>query len=513
MTSPLHGGDQAFESLRAHHFFLQSDARIVTDDQHDEDEKLHNSDKKLHNSSDPSDADDGGPEEQTDESTYVVDLGDDAPIYYRRDEDGKLHRYEPLAEELIFPDGYFSEEELRKAAKMKRIEADVDIVKFVRTPEEAKTGVTIPAPQPGEAGDWRVHVSTEIGDSSYTTMAKRTRRRLPDNNDTPISEDRLSSRGVTSADLSPPEDAEGPLTLGFTHAELDQYVTHRSKGLADKSQDWIKRASKALWDSTKGEISHQSVTALRTFALEQYRSTDSHSKVLSFAKSFLKFLATTRTEPRYQTFAPYLELPKTVKERRSVTSRIVTKEDISNVLQYIKKSERAGEISPERSAKYSALVLFGAYTGQRSEATLAKLTVGQFREAVVADKPVLLVDSSQDKIRMSHYVPLHPRVVEALEPLLAGRNDDETMFTHSSFLQWTKRQQIPMSRFKKHFVLGDLRKFAEQCGDVIEWDQSNRAYVLTHDVSGVAWGHYRSPLPENVYDIYMKYWQDIDFSG
>jgi hypothetical protein len=102
--------------------------------------------------------------------------------------------------------------------------------------------------------------------------------------------------------------------------------------------------------------------------------------------------------------------------------------------------------------------------------------------------------------------------VEALKPLLVGRNDDELMFTHNSFLQWIKRQKIPMSRFQKPFVLGDLRKVAEQFGDVIEWDQSNRAYILTHGVSGVEWSHYRNPLPENVYDIYMKYWRNVDLT-
>jgi hypothetical protein len=143
---------------------------------------------------------------------------------------------------------------------------------------------------------------------------------------------------------------------------------------------------------------------------------------------------------------------------------------------------------------------------------MEKLTVGQFREALKADKPVLEVESSQDKVRMSHYVPLHPRVLEALEPLLAGRNDDELTFAHSSFKQWIKRQKIPMSRFKGHFQLGDLRKFAEQHGDVIQWDQSNRAYILTHDVSGVSWAHYRHPLPEHAYQVYMQYGKDVQLS-
>jgi hypothetical protein len=42
-----------------------------------------------------------------------------------------------------------------------------------------------------------------------------------------------------------------------------------------------------------------------------------------------------------------------------------------------------------------------------------------------------------------------------------------------------------MSRFQGHFVLSDLCKFAEQHGDVIGWELPNRAYILTHGVSGI----------------------------
>jgi hypothetical protein len=313
---------------------------------------------------------------------------------------------------------------------------------------------------------------------------------------------------------APQEDTpEKRLTLSFTRDVLDHYTAQRKGGLAKKSRYWINRSSEALWACTEGIISHKTVDKLREKTLQKYTSADSHSKVLSFAKSFLKFLATTRNEPRYQTFAPYLALPKAVKERKRVTDRIVTQEDINNVLQHIEKAKREGMISPERSTQYPAIVLFGAYTGQRSEATIATLKVGQFREAMAADKPVLLVDASQDKVRMSHYVPLHPRIVEALKPLLVGRDDDEPIFTHGSFLQWIKRQKIPMSQFQKHFVLGDLRKFAEQHGDILEWDQSNRSHILTHGISDVAHTHYRHPLPENVYDIYMKYWENVDLTS
>jgi len=432
MTSPLHGGDQEFESPRAHCFFFQSDARINAEAEHNKDDELHNSGEKLCNFG------------LSDNEKSLARIVTDRYI----DEEGN-ERIEVLDKELL--------------------------------------------PEDGDEVDWG-----EENDPYMLKAEAKLRKAVKRQRDEEAEEQA--------------KDEQAERNLSFTKDELDQYVTFRTKGIAQKSRDWIFRSSEALWTITQGEISHKTVNALRDSLLEKYESADSHSKVLSFAKSFLKFLTTTKAEPRYQTFAPYLELPKTVKERKSVTSRIVTKEDISNVLQYIAKAERGEEISPERSAQYSAFVLFGAYTGQRSEATTAKLTVGQFREAISADKPVLLVDSSQDKVRMSHYVPLPPRIVEALERLLIGRNDDELMFTHSSLKQWIKRQKIPMSRFKGHFQLGDLRKFAEQHGDIIQWDQSNRAYILTHDVSGVSWGHYRNPLPENVYDIYMSYWKNVDLT-
>ncbi|MGZ4929174.1 MAG: hypothetical protein ACXV76_13025 [Halobacteriota archaeon] len=178
-----------------------------------------------------------------------------------------------------------------------------------------------------------------------------------------------------------------------------------------------------------------------------------------------------------------------VKERKSITNRIVTKEDIESILDHIRRAKCHGIISSSRAEQYAAFTVFGALTGQRSMATMMKLTVGQLREALMASKPVLRVEPSQDKIRMEHYVPLHPQVIEAIQPLLNGRQDDELMFQHGSFWMWVKRQQIPMSQFKGHFVLGDLRKFAKQYGDTIQWDQSNRAYIMTHGVSGIDWKH------------------------
>ncbi|MGZ4852287.1 MAG: hypothetical protein ACXV3D_03745 [Halobacteriota archaeon] len=308
---------------------------------------------------------------------------------------------------------------------------------------------------------------------------------------------------------SPDGQTLGTLVLSFSRDELCSYVDARIAGLAEKSRYWIVRAAQLLWRNSEGEVSRATMERLRKAIFAQYTCEWSHRKTLNFVKAFLKHLARTCLDTRYAAFEVFLEMPRMVRVRKAVTSRIVTPKDIENVLACIQRAEAKGAISRGRALQYTAFVVLGAYTGQRSLATIARLTVGQFRESFVRDKPVLHVTAQQDKIRMEHYVPLHPAVISALTPLFDGRKDAELLFEYNSVQMWVKRQQIPMSRFKGHFVLGDLRKFAEQHGDVIGWDQSNRAYILTHGVSGVDWSHYKHPLPEHVYDIYMRYWGGV----
>jgi len=111
-------------------------------------------------------------------------------------------------------------------------------------------------------------------------------------------------------------------------------------------------------------VSQRSLTELRKNVLDKYKSADSHSKILGLVTAFLRFLATTHSQPQYQSVAPCLERPKTVKVRKNITDRIVTKEDIENVLRHIKSAEERGAISGEHSAKLSAFVILGAFTGQ-----------------------------------------------------------------------------------------------------------------------------------------------------
>jgi len=235
--------------------------------------------------------------------------------------------------------------------------------------------------------------------------------------------------------------------------------------------------------------------------------------VLNFSKGFLKYQAKLTLDPRYLAFDMFLEKPKVLKVKKKMTERVVTKEDIEHVLSVIKQEKLNGSLDQDHVLQFIGIVLFGAYTGQRPYSTIKQLRVEQFKEALKLDKPVVHVEPAQDKIRMEHYVPIHPQVIALMKQLCDTRDGNEPLFILESFRKWLQKHKIPLARCNSHFVASDLRKFAEQHGDVVGWNESNRAYVLTHGVRGIEWSNYRHPLPENVYDVYMRFWAATEFKG
>jgi integrase len=276
------------------------------------------------------------------------------------------------------------------------------------------------------------------------------------------------------------------LALQFTRNDVDVYLAFRSTGLTHKTVTWLKKAAQLLWSASSGVISVLTMSLLRDNILSKYHDVYAKRKTLGFARAFLRYLSKSKFDERYAAFDLFLELPRAVKERKHVTSRIVTKEDVENVLKAIERAYNNRQLDTYRYLNHKAIVLFGAFTGQRPLATIARLTVGQFREATKMKKPVVDVLPEQDKIRMQHYCPLHPQVVEAMLPLLDGQPEEEPVFKQLSFQQWLKRNETRLLHCSVRVVNGDLRKFTEQHGDVIQWDQSNRAYILTHDVSSIS---------------------------
>lgn len=378
---------------------------------HNKDKKLHNSDGKLHNSAEP---------DLTWQESIDLLSEDEAEggseIYYFTDEDGNTHSREFLAEELI-PDESEVEGSLKRkpSGNLQKLRPGaVDIVSL-RAPDEPSQLVTLPAPKSG-APPLDIRISSEVVPDLSTKEDSQRRSDVVDANRPVTIHLHDGSATTEPLGVAHDRDAGAPLTLYFTRAELDAYIAYRSEGMAKKSKDWISRSSEALWESTRGEFSHQTVTGLRTFVLDKYQSRDSHSKVLSFAVGFLNFLAQTKIDPRYLSFRLFLERPKTIKVRKALTERIVTREDIETAFQRIAAKEEKGT-DPSKIRNYRAFTLLASYTGLRPS-TIQRLTVGQFKAALNEERPVLHVLAEHEKNRVEHYVPLHPSVVSAISEAL-----------------------------------------------------------------------------------------------
>src|SRR5450759_334279 len=447
-----------------------SDTRIMAEKKHNKDEKLHNSDEKLHNSHEldlswqetvdllPEDEVEGGSE-----------------IYYFTDGDGNIHSREFLAEELIdddVEDLEVSQEGKSRLGKVKRLKpGTTDIVNLVRTQEETPREIVLSVPKSGEH-PLDIRVSSEVTPDlpAKSESLQPSDVVFPDKHVVVHLHDGVSADEPKSVGL---DSTATPLAFSFTRDALDQYVVYRNEGLAKKSKDWINRASQAMWDSTQGEISHQTMTSFRTYVLSKYSSVDAHRKVLGFAAAFLKYLAQVRVDPRYLSFTLFLERPKTITAKKALTERIVTREDIETVFQRIAAKEEKGT-DPSKIRNYRAFTLLASYTGLRPN-TIQRLTVGQFRTALNEEKPVLHVLAEQEKNRVEHYVPLHPSVVNAISEVLAGdfgeKDDANLFFMFNSFQTGIERQKIPLMRVrdpsKARMWLSDFRKFAEQFGDII----------------------------------------------
>jgi len=302
------------------------------------------------------------------------------------------------------------------------------------------------------------------------------------------------------------------LQLTFSRKQLIDYRKCRIEGLDRKSSNWMNKAAEIVWNHTNGVICKETMDAVRDFALTKYTCVDSKRKVLYFTKGLLKYLTKTTFDTRFQAFELFLAMPKVLKTRKHVTNRIVTKEDVENVLKAIEQAFSVGRIDKAHYLNYKAITLFGAFTGQRPLATIARLTVGQFREAIKMEKPVVDVLPWQDKVRMQHYCPIHPQIVEAIVPLLDDSvTDEDSIFEQLSFQEWLKYTNVRLLHGGARIVNGDLRKFCEQQSDILQWDISNKNYIVTHGVSGVDWRFYKHPLPDSVYGIYMKYWSNVLF--
>jgi len=154
------------------------------------------------------------------------------------------------------------------------------------------------------------------------------------------------------------------LKLEFAKQELTSYTQFRIAGISKASIPWMNRCSVTFWNATRGTITKERCEALRKHMSERYTDIYARRKVMNFATAFLRYLAKTHFDPRYQSFDLFLEMPKCLKARKHVTSRIVTKEDVENVLLAIRQAYEEREIDNNHYLNYRAIVCLAHLRGR-----------------------------------------------------------------------------------------------------------------------------------------------------
>lgn len=86
---------------------------------------------------------------------------------------------------------------------------------------------------------------------------------------------------------------------------------------------------------------------------------------------------------------------------------------------------------------------------------------------------------------------------------MAGEMKNQCL--HNRHLRGLRKCRISLMQTKKLFPLGDSRKFSEQHERRDRIGSSNRAYAMTHGVSGIDWKHCKHPLPEHVNEVCIEY--------
>jgi integrase len=243
---------------------------------------------------------------------------------------------------------------------------------------------------------------------------------------------------------------------------------------------------------------------VREYVLSTYKSHDSWGKILGFVKSFLTHLSQIHLNTNYKNFDVYLEKPKIRKERKLLTSRIITSDDIKSALHSIE----ASDLSYDKKLNFKTTLLFLAYSGQRV-ITASRLTVKQIKDALSKSPNVLTIEASQDKIRLEHYVPIHPTLISLLNESIHGRSDSESAFMYTDLMRWLFHNPVTLKQIDGKLELKDLRKFFEQKSDEIGFTDANKNFIMSHGVSSINWTSYKQFLPENVYKRYMECWSSI----
>ena len=281
----------------------------------------------------------------------------------------------------------------------------------------------------------------------------------------------------------------------------------------------MKKIFKDLLEVTGRIISRDSILKFRNWYMTKYSHYETRKKYYTTTKNFLEWLYKKTGDYRFRELKGLLVTPK--RPSKKINSIHLKEDDVRNVISAIYRLPINPHDSKRRhyysKIKFIAFVLLASYTGQRPEATLVKLTYDDIQQALQRDPPMLWIPEEKDKESFPHWVPLHPVVVEWLEPVIEFYDlnpqgpSDNRLFNRYTVYKMLKKIDVRAIHTGIPIRPSHFRKFFEQlCNNVLMVHPGLRDYIMAHNTGSLNVQSYDGKLPTEIYQQYMETWGDVN---
>ena len=297
---------------------------------------------------------------------------------------------------------------------------------------------------------------------------------------------------------------------------------------SEESKYWIEKTLRELLKRTNSKLTRESLLAFQSWYMKNY-DYEAQKKYYDNTRAFLEYLYKETGDEYYRQLKDIFDKPQ--RPSKKLNPILMRPPDVKNIIRAIYNMPRSPYDPPWRYAyfkiKHIANVLFAAYTGQRPDATISKLTFQDFEEALSKNPPMLWVPEEKDKESFPHWVPLHPVVVEWLKPVVEFRQlikakDSDTPFSYDTLRLLLTELDIKAIHTGRKITYSHLRKFFEQmCNNVLTVQLPDgrvvpavhpglRDYIMAHNTGSLDVQSYDGKLPSEIYEQYMAAWGKVN---
>jgi len=305
----------------------------------------------------------------------------------------------------------------------------------------------------------------------------------------------------------------------------DYFKYRESRAKSKNWINWTKRQIREYLEFSNYTINAEKLGEFQNWYKSKY-GYEAQSKYHTNLRNFLEWLYRRTRNPLLRDLKDILEAPR--RNSKKLNPIIIREDDIRNIIKAIQEMP-VSKYNPEYQIdyfklKYITATLLGAYTGQRPEATIGKLTFQDIEEALERDPPMLWIPEEKDKENFPHWVPIHPVLEKWLRKVIEAKEiaPSERPFPYDPLRKLYDKLNVKAIHTGRKITPSHLRKFFEQmCNNVLVVQLPDgrtvpamhpglRDYIMAHNTGSLDVQSYDGKLPSEIYEQYMNAWKEVN---